>query len=368
MFFQIFFQNNYYLWFLDSKMENRNKFKLFLPAISSAKNSGVTLVAADVRHEETFVGLYRAENQEVILKNEAVYHTQNFDSVTEILKDFISKNSDEKISRVAVAVPGPVIAGKSEPQRLPWKLDAEEIKNDLQVEKVFLINDLEASAYGLCSVSEKNIYTVYKSENFTPGNVAILAPGAGLGEAGLFWDGESLRPFATEGGHCEFSPRTNDEVEFYQFLNKIYGIVSWETVLSTSGLFNIYRFVRDIKRQKQPEFLTKAIEEGNFTEAVINGALENKDRICNVTIDTFLVFMAREANSLVLKLKATGGLILSGEIPMLLEKFLKNKTFYKHFIISDKMESVLKDIPIYLVKDKNSIINGAASYAAFFED
>lgn len=348
-------------------MESINKFNLFLPGISNEHNDNITLIAADIREDRTDVGYFHSDKGKVILKKECSYSTQDFDSFSEIIKQFVKENALENIARIAVAVPGPVIGNMSKPQRLPWKLDAEEIKNQTKIEKVFLINDLESSAYGLENVEDHYFFPIHKSVNSTPGNMAVLAPGNGLGEAALFWDGKYLRPFATEGGHCEFSPRTNDEVEFYQFLQKIYGIVSWETVLSKSGLFNIYRFLRDVKRQKQPDWLTKEIDSGNFMEAVINGALENKDRICTMTIDTFLIFLAREANSLVLKMKATGGLLLSGELPAILHHFLNNKKFYKNFIISDKMEMILKDIPIYLVKDDKTIINGAAVYAAFGE-
>ncbi len=348
-------------------METNNKFNLYLPGISGDNNNNISLIAADIRENHTYVGYFQSDNGKVILKKEHVYFIKDFDSFSDIINLFIAENSLENVSRIAAAVPGPVIGGKSSPQRLSWKLDSEEIRNKTKIEKVFLINDLESSAYGLGSVDENNFFPIHKSANSVQGNVAVLAPGSGLGEAALFWDGKYLRPFATEGGHCEFSPRTNDEVEFYQFLQKIYGIVSWETVLSKSGLFNIYRFLRDVKRQKQPDWLTAEIENGNFTEAIINGALENKDRICTMTIDTFLVFLAREANSLVLKMKATGGLFLSGEIPEILHPFLKNNKFYKNFIISDKMEIILKDIPIYLVKDNRTIINGAALYAAFGE-
>ena len=283
-------------------------------------------------------------------------------------QQFMRDYSCRGASKIGIAVPGPVIGEKSAPQRLTWTLDAEEIKATTGISKVYLINDLEASAYGLGVNDEHNFLPIHESDNFSAGNVALLAPGDGLGEAGLFWDGKCLRPFATEGGHCEFSPRTSDEVEFYQFLQKIYGIVSWESVLSNAGLFNIYRFLRDVKQQKQPDWLTQEIEAGNFTQAIIDGALENRDRICTMTLDTFIIFLAREANSLVLKLKATGGLYLSGDIPMMVEKFLHNNKFYKNFIVSDRMESVLKDIPIYLVKDKKTIINGAAIYAAFAEE
>lgn len=348
-------------------METTNKFTLFLPAIKADHNEGISIISADIRKEVTYFAEYSTSNKKIISNREKTYKTHEFNSFSEMLLQFIAESTAHSIAKIAVAVPGPVIGGKSEPQRLSWKLDTEEIKSATGIDKVYLINDLEASAYGLGVNDESNFLTIHETADFTPGNVALLAPGDGLGEAGLFWDGECLRPFATEGGHCEFSPRTSDEVEFYQFLQKIYGIVSWESVLTTSGLFNIYRFLRDVKYQKQPDWLTQEIEAGNFTQAIINGALENRDRICNMTIDTFIIFLAREANSLVLKLKATGGLYLSGEIPLLLERFLNNNKFYKNFIVSDRMESVLKDIPIYLVKDQKTIINGAAVYAAFSE-
>lgn len=350
------------------RMKNTHQFKLYLPGISSEKNKGCPIISADLRQNKTLMGLYEAENGRVVLKEESEYDTSVFGSFSDLVNKFVSDHNIKEVCRISAAVPGPVIGGKSAPQRLPWKLDAEEIKKATHADNIFLINDLEASAFGLGNVREQDVISIYESGNYNPGNVAILAPGAGLGEAGLFWDGSSLRPFATEGGHCEFSPRTADEVEFYQFLNKIYGIVSWESVLSTSGLFNVYRFMRDIKRQRQPEWLTAEIESGNFTQAIINGAREKKDRICTMTIDTFMNFLAREANSLVLKLKATGGLILTGELPTLMEEFLNRDQFYKNFIVSDKMEAVLKDIPIYLVKDKKSILNGAALYAAFSEN
>lgn len=349
-------------------MDAKNKFNLYLPGLTSEGNNNISLIAVDLREEITVIGLYQAENQQVSLHTEKSYRTAEFNTVSELINKFIQENSVENISKIAVAVPGPVIRGRSEPQRLSWKIDAEIIKSETNVGEVYLINDLESSAYGLQNVSPEDFITVHDTHNSTPGNVVVLSPGEGLGEAALFWDGYCLRPFATEGGHCEFSPRTNDEVEFYSFLQKIYGIVSWESVLSTAGLFNVYRFLRDVKRQKQPDWLTREIEAGNFTHAIIEGALEKKDRICTMTINTFLIFLAREANSLVLKMKATGGLFLTGDIPVLLEPFINDDQFYKNFIISDKMENILEDIPIYLVKDKRTILNGAALYAAFYQE
>lgn len=349
-------------------MNAENKFNLFLPALEAECNNNINIVAADIRGDKTTLALFVTENGKAISHVEKVFATSGYSSFGEMVNTFIAENNLTNISKLAVGVPGPIIGGKSKPQRLTWTLDAEEIRRQTGIDKVYLINDLEATAYSLEDFSAENLITVYKSDNFTPGNVAVLAPGAGLGEAGLFYDGKSLRPFATEGGHCEFSPRTADEVEFYQFLQKIYGIVSWESVLSDEGLFNIYRFVRDIKRQIQPDWLTAEINGKNFTKAIIEGAAENKDRICNMVVDTFIIFLAREANSLVLKLKATGGLVITGEIAGALKNFLNSNKFYKNFIISDKMEGVLKDIPIYLLDDPRTILKGAALYAAFSEE
>ena len=347
------------------KMDTSYKFKLYLPGINDESKKNTSLIAADVRKDTTCFAHYELRERQVVALVEKAYNTQEHGSFSEMAVKFMSEYSFQNISTLAVAVPGPVISRTSAPQRLPWTLNSNEISQQTNIPNVCLVNDLEAAAYGLGNDDESCFQTIHQSENIVPGNVAVLAPGAGLGEAGLFWDGKYLRPFATEGGHCEFSPRTADEVEFYQFLQKIYGIVTWESVLSTDGLFNIYRFLRDVKQQKQPEWLSKEIDAGNFTEAVIKGALENRDRICNMTTDTFMIFLAREANSLVLKLKATGGLFLTGDIPVMLQKYLNKDKFYRNFLVSDKMEDLLRDIPIYLVTDEKTVIQGAAIYAAY---
>ncbi len=346
-------------------MEVSKKFKLFLPGIAQNDNQKIKIIAADLRVVETKLRYLETENSQLVQKAEKSYKTCNFSGFEEMVKEFISSVGISGSFRISVAVPGPVMNGVSQPERLHWTLDSQKIKLAIGAEKVFLINDLEASAYGLANISDADLVEIHKTEIASVGNVAILAPGNGLGEAGLFCDGTFLRPFATEGGHCEFSPRTNDEVDFYQFLHRIYGIVSWETVLTDSGLFNIYRFLRDVKHLVEPNWLTQEIESGNFINAIIEGALEDRDRICTITIDTFLIFLAREANSLVLKLKATGGLILSGDMAVALQKLLNKDKFYKNFILSDKMEHILKDIPIYLLLNQNTIICGAANYGVY---
>lgn len=351
-------------------MLSTTKFPVFLPGVKNDSNNGVHLIAADMREEVTALGHYLTENGKTVLKSEKSYPTQEYGCFSEMVKQFVDEFGLTDISRISVGFPGPVINGHGVSLRLPWQLNTEEMSQKTGIAKAYLVNDLEASAYGLASLSDDCLIPVYEGDQEAKGNVAILSPGTGLGEAGLFYDGKYLRPFATEGGHSEFSPRTAVEVEFYQFLNKIYGIVSWESVLSKNGLFNIYRFLRDEKRHPQSEsFINRLRDEGTeFYKSLYEAATQENEQICNIAITTYLEFLAREANSLVLKLKATGGLLIGGDIPMLFRDRINQETFYNKFKISDKMEGLLKGIPIYLLVNEKMVMNGAATYGAFSEE
>ena len=294
-----------------------------------------------------------------------LFRTASLQSAIEPINVFKQNNPDVKIEKVVFAVPGPVINGVSKPNRIPFEINAKELSQQLNGVEVVIVNDVEASAYGLAFVDEAKFISVFEGNINAKGNVAYIAPGSGLGEAGLFYDGKCLRPFATEGGHSEFSPRTNVEVEFYQFLNNIYGIVSWEHVLSKVGLFNIYRFLRDVKRHPEPAWFSERIANGDFVTEVYKAAIEDNILICKITLETYVEFLAREASNLVLKLKATGGLIIGGDIPMIFKDYLNHDTFYRKFLRSDKMEELLSNIPIYLLSDERIITKGAVALAAY---
>ncbi|KMQ69331.1 glucokinase [Chryseobacterium sp. FH2] len=344
------------------------KFPLYLPGVQNGNNDNVSIVGANLREDITTLGYFFSTNGGIEVKIQNTYPTKEFSSFSDILRKFIQENNLENVQRLGVAVPGPVLDGRSAPARLGWNLDVEEIKKDFGFERVEMLNDLEASAYGMGLIEDSDLEPVYTSGHLEKGNVAILAPGNGLGEAGYFFDGKYLRPFATEGGHSEFSPRTNVEVEFYQFLNNIYGIVSWENVLSKTGLFNIYRFLRDVKRHPEPEWLAERFSNGNFAQELYKAAVEDDILICKIAIDTFLEFLAREANNLTLKLKATGGLLIAGDIPQLIRDYINKDKFYEKFKISDKMEDMLRNIPIYLIKTDHTGLNGIALYTAYYQE
>jgi len=344
------------------------KFPLYLPGVKNGNNDNVSIIGASLREDVTTLGYFVSSNEGLHIKIQTNYPTKSFSSFSEILEKFIQENKLENVKRLGMAIPGPVMNGKSHPIRLGWSLDQEEIITKFGFERADMLNDLEASAYGMALLEDNDLEPIYTSGHLEKGNVAIIAPGNGLGEAGYFFDGKYLRPFASEGGHSEFSPRTNVEVEFYQFLNNIYGIVSWENVLSKTGLFNIYRFLRDVKRHPEPEWLAERLTKGNFVQELFKAAMEDDVLICKIALDTFLEFLAREANNIALKLKATGGLLISGDIPQAIREYINKENFYEKYKISDKMEEMLRSIPIYLIKNNNTALNGAALYTAYYQE
>ena len=349
-------------------MDTKINFPLYSPGKKNEGCADYQFLVADLRSKKSTIALYECTSENLKNLLETRYNNEDFSSFSEMVQTFVKENNLSGISRISVAVPGPVINGICETPNLPWILNAENIKSELSFPKVYLINDLEATAYSFMDFSQNQLEVLHTSDNKIRGNVAVLAPGNGLGEAGMFWDGESLRPFATEGGHTEFSPRNDFEVEFYHFLNKIYGIVSWENVLSKDGLYNIYRFMRDIGRHKEDEVLKGRILNEDFLTVIAEVGETKQSRLVNLTIEMYAEFLAREANNLVLKLKAIGALIITGEIPTKVFHLVGKEKFYSDFKISDRMEHLLKDIPIYIVRNEKGILEGAAQYGAFIEN
>lgn len=349
-------------------MSAKTKFPLYSPGLGCDTNNNKELLIIDLRPDTSFAALANCKDGEVTITKESKIVTTNYSSFSALADAFRKKEGLDSVRELSVAVPGPVIDGMCKTPNLPWEVSKEVVEKELGFSKVHLINDLEAVAYSLSDVYDDKFEIIYKPESKRRANVAILAPGNGLGEAGLYYDGEFLRPFATEGGHTEFSPRDDFEVQFYQFLKNIYGIVTWENVLSKKGLYNIYRFLRDIGRHEEEPWLRERVEKEDFLHVVSSVAREQKSRLVKLTMAMFLDFLAREANSMVLKLKATGGLIITGEIMEEIYDLIDKERFYKNFMISDRMEHLLKDIPIYILRNKKGILEGAAYYGAFYED
>jgi glucokinase len=177
----------------------------------------------------------------------SAYHSGNFPSVNKILQQVLRENPDLTPEKICLGVAGPVFEGRVVVTNLPWHVDANEIAEATGITKVILINDLEATAYGVAGLDEKDFSVLHAGDPGAGGNISILAPGTGLGEAGLFWDGQSHHPFATEGGHCDFSCRSAGDLELHDYMLRKYSVVSWESIVAGRGIYSIFQFLCEVK-------------------------------------------------------------------------------------------------------------------------
>ncbi|AZI68708.1 glucokinase [Cloacibacterium normanense] len=345
------------------------KFPLYLPQIENPANNNLSILAADVGGTKTNIAQFVSQNGKMVLQLEETYTTNHHNSLTEIILDFIKKNNFEKPDRISIGAAGPVVNGTCHTTNIKFKIDVTELSRDLQIDKVYLINDLEATAFGMTEMDDEFMVTMRNGNPSIGGHIAILAPGTGLGEACLFWDGKYLRPMPSEGGHSEFAPRTDVEFELVKFLQKTYGeIIVWERLVSGPAIYKIYEFLRDVKGYEEQAWLTQKLAEAKDKSAVISEtAMSGLCTTCVLAMEMLVDFMARRANNMVLNYKATGGLILAGGIPPRIYNFINKDKIEESFLKCDEMEPLLAGIPIYLNLNSKTALYGAAYYGAFSE-
>lgn len=323
----------------------------------TALPDGSRLLAADVGGTKTDLARFVVRSGELFLEKEAVFLSKNYGSLAEIVRDF-SAGADLP-ERLSIAFAGPIFDGKAKATNLDWGIDAEELKRNLGVRAVFLLNDLEANAFGLAALIGADLKTVFAGKNGAYGNAAIIAPGTGLGEAGLFWDGTALHPFATEGGHSDFAPRDQIDWEFLLFLQKQFGHVSWERAISGPGIHQIFRFLTEIKKKEVPPIFFEKIKNGDPAAEIAHAAGEGC-LVCGEVLRLFVQYLAIESASLALKFKATGGIFLGGGIlPKIWDENLQG-IFLEHFFEVGRLRHLIGEIPVKLILEQKTALLGAA--------
>jgi glucokinase len=348
-------------------MNNSLQLPLFFPRQSELPEKGVTVLAGDVGGTKTNMALFRATRDSVDLIKEATYHSATFHSFIEIIQKFLSENKEALPDRICAGVAGPVVNGKVKITNLAEELDIADIRKEIGVEDVSLLNDLESTAYGLAALSKDDLITLHKGDPSVKGNIAVIAPGTGLGEGGLYWDGKAYHPFPTEGGHCDFCPRTDLDLEFLHYLQAKYGIASWERIVAGPGIHDTYLFLKELRKKEEPGWLSKAMGEEDPSAAISEAAIQRKDETCIEAMDMFVRYLARESSNLVLKMSATGGLFLGGGIPPKVAPLLQSENFLKNYFDCDRMQYLLESAPIHIItKDKTALL-GAAYYGAYGE-
>lgn len=322
------------------------------------------VLAADVGGTKTRLALVEPGEGFLRVEREAVLPSGEYAGLGELVAAFLGDRDGKAPEVAAFGLPGPVLGRRVQLTNLPWAVDADALAAELARAQVLLLNDLEATAHGIGELEPGDVEAIADGDPESHGNAALLAPGTGLGEAGLFWDGGRYRPFATEGGHADFAPADEVDCALHAFLAARFGHVSWERVLSGPGLLNIHEFLRGYRGGAMPEWLQEEIRTGDPAAAIARAAEARQCPVCAEAMDRFIRYCAAEAGNMALKLMATGGVYLGGGIPPRIAGRFQEADFLAAFRDKGRMGHLLERIPVRLIRNDRAALLGAARFAA----
>ena len=306
-----------------------------------------------------------APSGRVVQKEE--FHSGMYPSLDAILRAFLGAAAPKaKVRAAAFGVAGPVVNGRCVATNLPWVIDARAIGRKHGIKTVTLLNDLVALSLGALKVARSKLHLLNGAGHpkKRAANIAVIAAGTGLGEAMLVWDGAGFVPNATEGGHADFAPRSDLEVELFQFLRARFGRVSWERILSGTGLGNLYDFFRNVKGVDESFENTHALSTAADRNAVISQlGLSGKSEVATRALELFASIYGAEAGNLALKTLALGGVFVCGNIAARMMPVIDGGGFLRAFRDKGRFSPMMETIPLALVLDTEVGLVGAKTVA-----
>ena len=322
------------------------------------------ILAADIGGTKTNLALFEIKNSVLNTVVQCQYINREFSSLNTMFSAFKEKYAIEKIEAVSFGVAGPVIDGYCRITNLSWDISRDALKEYWHSDKVYLLNDLEATAYGMLYLSEDEFEDLNPGGEVIDGNRAVLAAGTGLGEAMLFFDGESYHPVASEGGHSDFAPLTEQQDDLLRWLRHRYPEhVSYERILSGPGITLLYEFLLERSDRVLEDPLSQ-IQEGKDRSAVITDhALKEQDPLCLEVLSLFAEIYGAEAGNLALKTMSLGGVYIGGGIaPKILCDMTKER-FMKGFTAKGRFREMLERMQVKISLNPETALLGAAHYA-----
>ena len=321
------------------------------------------ILAGDVGATNTRLAWFEVANGTLVPGVARTYPSRQQATLDAIVTTFLSE-APGRIRHACLGIAGPVREGRVEATNLPWVVDAGSLALQLGLERVILVNDLEANAWGLAALPDTDFAVLQPGRATPKGAAAVISAGTGLGEAGLVWDGRRHRPVASEGGHADWAPQDQLQMALWRFLRAEVGHVSVERVLSGPGLHNIYRFLRDGQGLPEPDWLAEALENEEPAPLISRAGLAGRAEICVRALGVFVAIYGAEAGNLGLRLLATAGVYLGGGIAPRILEALRSPAFLDAFAGKGRLRPVLEEMPVRVILNDRAALLGAARRAA----
>jgi len=321
-------------------------------------------IAGDVGGTKTNLGVYKLSGTVETPVIEASLPTAPYETLESLVRDFLSKHH-LSVEFAVFGVAGPVMGSRATITNLPWIIEEEALKSSLGLSFVKILNDLEAIAYGVPVLHEKDLYTLNEGKSIQHGPMAVIAPGTGLGEAYITWDGTRYAAHASEGGHVDFAPTCGLEIELLSYLLERFNHVSYERICSGMGIPNIYNFLSVMGYYEEPVWFAGKLESTHDkTALILTTALEDGTPCerCKKTLELFLSILGAEAGNMALKVLATGGIYLGGGILPRIVSVIAESPFMESFTRKGRLSHIISDIPVKVILNPKIALMGAASF------
>jgi glucokinase len=322
------------------------------------------ILAGDVGATKTILGLFRASAGRVDPVREESFDSASYPSLDAIVHEFLSAGR-HRVDRAAFGIAGPVVGGKSRVVNLKWSVDGRRLARRLEIARFRLLNDVEATAWGVSALSPRKLANLTPGLRGGPGNAAVIAAGTGLGMALLLWDGKRHHPCASEGGHQEFGPRDDLEIALLRSLRRRHGRVSAERVVSGPGISEIYRFLVENRWGRESDSLGRELALAPDPNRVVSRAgLVGRDPLAEKALDMFVSLYGAVAGNLALAACATAGLYVGGGIAVDILPKLRAGGFVRAFRDKGRLSSLSSRIPVRVILEPRTALLGAAACAA----
>ena len=322
------------------------------------------ILAGDIGGTKTNLALFKVEDNRVAVQVQHQFPSRDFSSFSEVIKAFEEKTEMSHVKAACFGIAGPVIEGRCRTTNLPWDISTVDLQNYLNTDKVRLLNDLEATAYGMLYLPEEEFISLNPTGSPSNNNRAVIAAGTGLGEAMLYYDGSDYHPIASEGGHSDFAPVTSQQDALLKWMRNRYpGHVSYERILSGPGIYTLYEFLYESGFAPQPTSMMN-IPVGEDRSARVSAcALKGYDPLCMEALRLFVEIYAAEAGNLALKTMSLGGVYIGGGIAPKILSVMTNNHFMNSFSSKGRFEEMLRGMEVKISLNHETALLGAAHFA-----
>jgi glucokinase len=320
------------------------------------------LLAGDIGGTKTVLALFKEDGStdfERVPARRVVFPSDEFSSLEAIITEFLQQ-CDVQLSGASFGVAGPVVNQQAEITNLSWVIDARSISSALGV-KAILLNDLESIANAVPHLQEEDLVTLHAGEPEPQGAKAVIAPGTGLGEAFLVWDGLKYESYPSEGGHAAFAPTSFYQIGLLNYWLDRLDHVSYERLCSGIGIPNIYQYLLDCGDYDEPDWLREELATvEDRTPIIVDTAKSGEVPLCVDTLSLFMEILGGEAANLALKVLATGGVYIGGGIPPRILPQLQASRFMELFWEKGRFSEMMAKVPVYVIRNPDAALFGAA--------